>query len=165
MPVTEVQIEQANSQFWGQMVGVEMQRVAPSAWLDAIQVTGRCHLSGAWTGRVEVRMTHGLAKMATCAMLAVPEDSVQREDMIDAVKEIANMIAGTLKSTLPRPCAMTVPEAAVETKATYQEEPATCSAEFLHQQGRLIVRMVESLGSQNSSHRNTRPQVEEALTA
>ena len=144
-PVTESQIEQANSQFWGQMLGVEMRLVAQEAadWMEASHVAGWCQLSGAWSGHIEVRMTHGLATMATSAMLALPEHSVQETDVMDAVKEIANMIAGTIKSTLPRPCSMTVPEAAVH--AEVEPDFAACSAQFQHDSGQLMVRLVEKI--------------------
>ncbi len=142
-PVSESQIAQANSQFWGQMLGVEMQLVAQEAadWMEASHVVGWCRLSGAWSGHIEVRMTHGLATMATSAMLALPEESVQEADVMDAVKEIANMIAGTIKSTLPRPCSMTVPEAIVDAAA--ELAMASSSAQFQHDAGQLIVRLVE----------------------
>jgi hypothetical protein len=35
-------------------------------------------------------------------------------DAQDAANEIANMIAGTIKSSLPRLCSMAVPESAVQ---------------------------------------------------
>ncbi|HXR39966.1 MAG TPA: chemotaxis protein CheX [Terracidiphilus sp.] len=41
-------------------------------------------------------------------------DAVVEADELDAIKEIANMIAGTIKSSLPWPYSMTVPESAVE---------------------------------------------------
>ena len=148
MPITESQIEQANSQFWGQMLGVEMRLVAQEAagWMEDAHIAGWCQLSGAWSGRIEVRMTRGLAAMATQTMLAVPSDSVQESDVMDAVKEIANMIAGTIKSTLPRPCSMTVPEAIVEKTMPVSAESASCSAQFQHDAGQLMVRLVERTG-------------------
>lgn len=142
-PVSESQIAQANSQFWGPMLGVEMQLVAQEAadWIADSHVAGWCQLSGAWSGRIEVRLTHGLATMATSAMLALPEESVQEADVMDAVKEIANMIAGTIKSTLPRPCSMTVPEAVVDASA--ELAAASSSAQFQHDSGQIIVRLIE----------------------
>jgi len=42
-----------------------------------------------------------------------PVETVLEADALDAAGEIANMIAGGIKSSLPRPCAMTVPEASI----------------------------------------------------
>ena len=69
----------------------------------------------------------------------------QLSDALDATKEIANMIAGTIKSSLPRPCTMTVPESALE------PEGFNCGAAtgdslmvaFHHPAGALVVRIWE----------------------
>jgi len=75
---------------------------------------GSVALSGVWKGRIEVRMAIGLAYEATAAMMMQAVDSVVEADALDATKEIANMIAGVIKSSLPRPCTMTVPESELE---------------------------------------------------
>jgi hypothetical protein len=61
-------------------------------------------------------MAEGLAYQATAMMMMQPLETVAESDALDATKEIANMIAGTIKSSLPRPCTMTVPESIVETE-------------------------------------------------
>ena len=143
--VTEEQMEQANALFWSQMLGVEMRRVdsAHCEWMEEVHIAGWCVLSGAWSGRIEVRMTHGLAMMATAMMLALPEEHVREADLMDATKEIANMIVGTIKSTLPRPCSMTVPEASAASGAETLRAAMGRSARFCHEQGELIVRLIE----------------------
>lgn len=73
-------------------------------------------LSGKWKGLVEVRIAGGLTYEATAAMMMQPVDTVGEADALDATKEIANMIAGTIKSSLPQPCAMAVPESSVESE-------------------------------------------------
>ncbi len=82
--------------------------------VGAGHVLGSVNLGGVWKGRIEVRMAEGLAYQATAAMMMQPLETVAEADALDATKEIANMIAGTIKSSLPRPCTMTVPESAVE---------------------------------------------------
>ena len=78
------------------------------------EIPGSVNLSGAWKGRIEVRMASGLVYEATAAMMMQPLDTVSESDVLDAAKEIANMIAGTIKSSLPRPCLMAAPEPAVK---------------------------------------------------
>ena len=58
-------------------------------------------------------MAISLAYEATAAMLMQQVDSVVEADALDATKEIANMIAGVIKSSLPRSCTMTVPESEI----------------------------------------------------
>jgi CheY-specific phosphatase CheX len=72
-------------------------------------------------------------------------DTVAEADVLDATKEIANMIAGIIKSSLPRPCSMTVPEAAVEGEGLCRGEETEESLEvvFRHAAGGMMVRVTE----------------------
>jgi CheY-specific phosphatase CheX len=102
-------------------------------------------LSGIWRGRVEVRMAGGLAYEATAAMMMQPVETVAEADALDATKEIANMIAGSIKSSLPRPCSMAVPESAV-VGARFCGQGRTEDAlvvAFRHASGDLMVRVWE----------------------
>jgi hypothetical protein len=158
--VTEESIQKANALFWEQMLAMPMQPIAVQQWSEAPcidagtdkircigagHVVGSCDLSGVWCGRIEVRLSRGLALQATAAMLMQPAEQVQSADMLDATKEIANMVAGTLKSALPRPCAMTVPDAAVES-GDFCIPPRTSDSVtvfFHHAAGELMVRVWE----------------------
>jgi hypothetical protein len=70
---------------------------------------------------------------------------VAEADALDATKEIANMIAGTIKSCLPRPCSMTVPESVLEMQeyrdALRSEDSLMVG--FRHAAGDLMVRVWE----------------------
>lgn len=150
--VTEESIQKANAQFWEQMLMMQLTPVEPPDGPAAVErcigtrhVVGSCSLSGIWTGRIEVRLAHSLALTATSAMLMQPEDSVGPGDMLDAVKEIANMIAGTMKSALPRPCAMSVPSAGIESEdfCVLPRTEDSVTVFFAHDSGELMVRVWE----------------------
>jgi CheY-specific phosphatase CheX len=150
--ITVESIEKASAQFWEQMLSM---RLVPC--LDAHQlpevarcigsrhVVAHCDLSGVWVGRIEVRLSPGLALQATSAMLMQPVEAVEPADTLDATKEIANMIAGTLKSALPRPCAMTVPSAQVEADdfCVLPRTSDSVTVFFRHDAGELMVRVWE----------------------
>lgn len=90
-------------------------------------------------------MGEGLAYRATAAMLMQPVETVAEADAMDATKEIANMIAGVIKSSLPQPCTMNVPESTVETAgfcSTRQTEDSLVVA-FRHASDDLMVRVWE----------------------
>jgi CheY-specific phosphatase CheX len=152
--ITEESICSANAQFWEQMLAMPMQPVAefqPSAarCIGAQHVVGSCDLSGVWSGRIEVRISRGLALQATSAMLMQPAESVLPDDTLDATREIANMIAGTIKSALPRPCSMTVPSAELES-GDFCILPRTSDSVtvfFRHDAGELMVRVWEGRGT------------------
>ncbi|MGD0629023.1 MAG: chemotaxis protein CheX [Terracidiphilus sp.] len=137
----------ANAQFWEQMLAMTMEAM-PSAEefrLEAGHMVGSVAMSGVWTGRIEVRLAGGLAYAATAAMLMQALDTVAEADALDATKEIANMIAGTIKSSLPRPCSMSVPEAAVDGEGFCGGAATADSLDvvFRHAAGEMVVRVVE----------------------
>jgi CheY-specific phosphatase CheX len=150
--VTEESIQNANALFWEQMLAMQLQPIvlkrennAQARCIGAEHVAASCSLAGAWNGRIEVRLSRGLALTATAAMLMQPEESVQAADTLDATKEIANMIAGTLKSALPRPCTLTVPCAEI-VSGDFCILPRTqdsVTVFFHHDSGELMVRVWE----------------------
>jgi len=157
--ISQISIEKANALFWEQMLAMQLNPVEQNT-LEATNVRcigighvmGSCDLTGVWSGRIEVRLSGGLALEATAAMLMQPVDQVQAADVLDATKEIANMIAGTLKSALPRPCTMTVPSAALET-ADFCILPRThdsVTVFFCHAAGELMVRVWEQVAELQS---------------
>lgn len=166
--VTEESIQKANALFWEQMLAMPMHPIAQAEWdanagttkvrcIGAEHVVGSCDLSGVWCGRIEVRLSRGLAIEATAAMLMQPVEQVQPGDMLDATKEIANMIAGTLKSALPRPCTMTVPSAEIESGnfCIRPRTPDSVTVFFHHASGEFMVRVWEQsmeAKSENNSY-------------
>jgi len=157
--ISQNSIEKANALFWEQMLAMQLYPVeqnSPEAanvrCIGSEHVVGSCDLSGVWSGRIEVRLSRGLALEATAAMLMQPVGQVLNSDILDATKEIANMIAGTLKSALPRPCTMTVPSAALEA-ADFCILPRThdsVSVFFCHAAGELMVRVWEQVAEPES---------------
>ena len=151
--VTEESIEKANAQFWEQMLAMQLAPIDAGGRSTLVRrcigtghVIGSCSLSGVWNGRIEVRLSRGLALTATAAMLMQPEDRVEDADMLDAVKEIANMIAGTLKSALPRLCSMSVPSAGIENEdlCVLPRTEDSVTVFFAHESGELMVRVCEA---------------------
>jgi chemotaxis protein CheX len=143
----EQSVIQANAQFWEQMLAMILNPMAmPEEFcVGSGHLLGCVTLGGEWKGRIEVRMGEGLAYYATAAMLMQPVETVGEADVLDAAKEIANMIAGVIKSSLPQPCTMTVPESVVEAAgfcSMAQTEDSLVVA-FRHASGDMLVRVWE----------------------
>jgi CheY-specific phosphatase CheX len=137
----------ANTQFWEQMLAMTLDHtlIPEEFCVGAGYILGSVTLSGKWRGCIEVRMANKLAYEATAAMMMQPVDAVVEADALDATKEIANMIAGTIKSSLPRPCAMAVPESAVISEG-FCAQPRTEDSlvvAFRHTAGDMMVRIWE----------------------
>jgi CheY-specific phosphatase CheX len=142
----------ASTQFWEQMLDMTLRQVpiCGQYCVGTRHLVGSVGLGGSWRGRIEVRLTESLAHRATAAMLMVPLEDVSEADTLDATKEIANMIAGSIKSALPQPCTMTVPEAAVE-PADFCDTPRTeetLAVAFEHADGGMMVRVCEQQSAQ-----------------
>ena len=145
--VDEQSVINANSQFWEQMLAMSLD-FAPNPEEICIgngHVMGHVDLGGAWVGRIEVRLTEGLAYQATAAMMMSPVEAVGEADALDATKEIANMIAGTIKSALPRPCTMSEPQSGIEADGfcVPARTEDTLVVGFRHESGDLMVRIME----------------------
>ncbi len=137
----------ASAEFWEQMLSMSLTPVpiAGQFCVGERHLIGGVNLAGVWKGRIEVRMSEGLAYRATAAMLMMPVETVAEADTLDATKEIANMIAGAIKSALPRPCTMTVPDAAIGQAdfCDIQRTDETLAVAFEHPDGDMMVRICE----------------------
>jgi CheY-specific phosphatase CheX len=140
-------VVKANAQFWEQMLAMTLETMASSKEFCVCSghMLGTVALAGAWKGRIEVRMAAPLALEATAAMMMQALDTVSEADALDATKEIANMVAGALKSSLPRPCSMTVPESAVIQNGYLGSHSSSDALEvgFSHHAGVMLVRVWE----------------------
>lgn len=142
----------ANSQFWEQMLNMQLEPVpdAEGFCVNAGHLMGCVSISGAWKGRIEVRLAEGLARAATAAMLMQPEESVCEADALDAIREIANMIGGVIKSSLPRPTSLSLPESSVsaEGDCTQNVVADSLAIAFQHASGGLLLRVWEEQNGQ-----------------
>jgi CheY-specific phosphatase CheX len=128
------------------MRAVSLEALSPEKlFLGAGHLSCVVALKGVWRGHVEVRMANGLAYKAAAAMMMQALDTVGETDVLDATKEIANMLRAAIKSSLPRPCSMTVPESAVEQEEFCGSAGAEDSlvVAFHHSAGDLMVRIWE----------------------
>ena len=86
------------------MIAMRLEPVPDSEMLcvGPEHLIGSVSLSGMWKGRIEVRLAEGLAQTATAAMLMQSVETITEADALDATREIANMLGGAIKSSLPR---------------------------------------------------------------
>ncbi|HKS99691.1 MAG TPA: chemotaxis protein CheX [Rugosimonospora sp.] len=66
-------------------------------------------ITGAWHGHVVVSCSAQAAKHAAAALLAMDVPEVTQQDTVDALGELANIVGGNVKSTLPPVCAISLP--------------------------------------------------------
>jgi CheY-specific phosphatase CheX len=104
-------VRQMMSEIWGGMLQMEM---IPSATEpDQCSGIGACvQITGAWEGAVRVDCSRQLAQVATAKFLGVTPAEVAIDQIRDAMGELANMSAGSVKPLLPPPCQLSLPTVA-----------------------------------------------------
>ena len=69
----------------------------------------RIDISGAWQGSVQVRASQKFLRLAASRVFLKDIDKVDRQDCIDTITEMTNMLGGSIKCMLPEPCTLGLP--------------------------------------------------------
>lgn len=84
---------------------------------DAARTDERAHeltvtvaVRGAWNGYVELTFPQPTARLAAAAMLLFGADELSERDVQDAIGELVNIVGGNVKSLLPSPTKLSLPE-------------------------------------------------------
>ncbi|MCB0332256.1 MAG: chemotaxis protein CheX [Bdellovibrionales bacterium] len=108
--VTE-EIKRIIPQIWSFSLGSELsereERI--DSYLDGY--LGRITISGAWQGEVLIASTASMVEDIAQRMYHLQEGEAPIEEQLkDVLREITNMTAGNLKTVLPEPCTLGIPE-------------------------------------------------------
>lgn len=112
MMLSDEELNQLVENVWQTLMGS-----APSSFVpgplppgSADWMTGSVRISGEWHGTVAVSCPKELVRQSAAQMLGLDVDSISAEDMTDALGEIANVLGGNLKSLMPAPTRLSLPE-------------------------------------------------------
>jgi chemotaxis protein CheX len=112
MDFGEDEIRSITESVWTSVLGLEVQSCPE--WVAAPDeqglMTGVVAISGAWGGLVVLQCPLALARRAAAIMFDVEIDAATAEQTRDALGELTNMTGGNLKSLLPEPCDLALPE-------------------------------------------------------
>ena len=72
-------------------------------------ISGTVRVSGSWNGSITLYCFNDLAEEAASIMFGSPAADLAREDVSDAVGELANIIGGNVRALLPEPCQLSLP--------------------------------------------------------
>jgi CheY-specific phosphatase CheX len=105
-------VRQMMTEIWAGMLQIEM-TPDPCGHSSRHSGIGACvQITGAWEGAVRVDCSRALAQLATARFLGVEPEEVAIDQMRDAMGELANMSAGSVKPLLPPPCHLSLPAVA-----------------------------------------------------
>jgi chemotaxis protein CheX len=88
-----------------------------------IPVTASVPMTGTFTGHVGVATSGTSARRVAALMLELETASVHDDDIIDAVGELANIIAGNVKALLPQPTTSGIPSVTLDGDPRFPGRP------------------------------------------
>ena len=111
MQFLEEEIFEITETTWSAMMGLDILPNAtyPEPSGDENILIGQVNISGGWDGQVRLHATAALGRATSAKMFAMTPETVQAQDQIDAIYELTNIIAGNIKSLLPKPCRLSLP--------------------------------------------------------
>lgn len=109
-PISPDDIVEITRTVWSSFLQLDLAVVPPEeAPLPGRVLSAALRLSGAWSGAVLLQCPEGHAAAAAAAMFAREPAQLSDGDARDAVGELANIVAGNIKSLLPAPCELSLP--------------------------------------------------------
>ncbi len=115
MQFIEKEVCQYTQTIWKSILDLETTPLEEDADFEerADNLAGCVQITGAWEGTVALQCHMSLAKQVASIMFDVNNGTVSKDQIQDALGEMANMTGGNIKSLLPEPCYLSLPAVAV----------------------------------------------------
>jgi chemotaxis protein CheX len=95
-------------QTWQTLFGDAIEPNEPAP-IDPAGIRATVSIRGAWQGRVVLDFTAGAAEAVACGLLEAKPGELETAAILDAAGEMANILAGNLKSMVPQPSTLGLP--------------------------------------------------------
>ena len=119
MAISSNDIEGVLKGIWSNVLGQELNLAggpsagpAESGGLDPAHMSSCVQITGDWQGAVMIDCAGVVARKIAAAMFAMEAGAVSKDEVRDALGEIANMAGGNLKPLLPGRCQLSLPTVA-----------------------------------------------------
>jgi chemotaxis protein CheX len=109
--VSEDDLCTLSADVWSSILGLEAVPAGTAPSTDEERtLTGCVHITGGpWEGTVSLECPTALASAAAAAMFGMEPDELSREEIDDALGELANMTGGGVKALVPGPSTLSLP--------------------------------------------------------
>jgi chemotaxis protein CheX len=111
MDFLEEQIIKVTEDIWKTVMGLEIKVADEDLGSEKEQIAGFIQIMGAWDGTVILDCDKELSGLLASLIFSTPKDKISDEEILDALGELVNIIAGNLKAHLPQPCHLSLPAA------------------------------------------------------
>jgi chemotaxis protein CheX len=113
MTIHDEDVYQMTNEIWGGMLQMDLQPAKAELQNLPSKKIGACvQITGAWEGAVRVDCSLALARVAAARFLGEQPEAIAIDQIRDAMGELANMSAGSVKPLLPKPCQLSLPSVA-----------------------------------------------------
>jgi chemotaxis protein CheX len=110
MQITEDQIVIVTKDVWNTVLSLEIKTIKNvDAGKDQKRVASFIQIMGNWEGSIILDCTQHLSKLFASKMFGMPLDEIRDEEIMDALGELINIVAGNLRAFLPQPCQLSLP--------------------------------------------------------
>lgn len=93
---------------WMGFLDIPLDRTSASP--GVCECASSIRIEGAWNGTVVVACSRKLAQQVALNMFHCSRDKLSEDYVIDAMNEVANIIGGNVKSLLPSPSSLRLPQ-------------------------------------------------------
>ncbi len=128
MQFLEAEILEITEETWGALLGLSISPCSTpeQACIPQKGISAHVQITGTWNGTVVLHGTHDLTGLAASQIFSMTRDDLTGQDHRDAIYELANIIAGNIKSLLPEPCQLSVPTVQEGTEVATELREAEC---------------------------------------
>jgi CheY-specific phosphatase CheX len=98
---SEDQVRSVVRNVWSTQLGLQIDDLGPDVDAPAKPaMTAAIHITGDFRGWIRLECSAALVRRAAAIMFQQPEDDLRREDDLDVIGEITNVVAGNIKALI-----------------------------------------------------------------
>ncbi len=106
----ENQIRSIVHDVWSTQLGLSVEDLMDHAkTAETTTITAAIHITGDFRGGIRLESSRALVRRAASIMFDQPEDTMTREDELDVIGELTNVIAGNFKALIPGNSSLSLP--------------------------------------------------------
>jgi chemotaxis protein CheX len=110
MKPDENQIRSIVRDVWSTQLGLTIEDLAERPSLDHTKtITAAIHITGDYRGCVRLECSRALVLKSASIMFGQPETELARDDEIDVIGELANVVTGNIKALVPGNNSLSLP--------------------------------------------------------
>lgn len=143
MDIPNIQITEIIKNIWQIMFLSMAEPIEVAQNSHPFSITGSIHINGAWNGTVFVHCSKDIISELSSRALDVDMDSLNNSEIEDTMREVTNLIGGSIKPFLPSPSELSIAEVHFITDSQMKESQSLSNrVDMMVNKGLLRVELV-----------------------